>query len=136
MPTNNGGRQAVVYVRVRSIPADPERDQLAIERQRQACEAFCAEQGIDITDVLVNADIARIPGGSLVVCYELSRLTRRVIDLAALLDRDVQVATVTDGEIPDTAALRLQLAAMTAEAEGPRHHDGWSDEAMRWRPTP
>jgi hypothetical protein len=46
------------------------------------------------------------------------------------------VSTVTDGEIPDTATLRLQLAAMTAEADGPRHQDGWSDEAMRWRPTP
>ena len=43
MTTKNDGRQAVVYVRVRTIPTDPERDHLAIEEQRPACEGWCSE---------------------------------------------------------------------------------------------
>ena len=132
MTTKNDGRQAVVYVRVRTIPSDPERDHLAIEEQRRACEGWCSEHGIHIADVLVNTGIARIPDGALVVCYDLSRLTRRPQDLAALLDRDVQVATVTGGEFDDPAMLRLGLGATMAEADGAGDESG---DAFRWRPT-
>ena len=132
MTTKNDGRQAVVYVRVRTIPADPERDRLAIEEQRRACERWCSEHGIHIADVLVNTGITCIPNGALVVCYDLSRLTRRPQDLAALLERDVQIATVTGGEFDDPATLRLGLGATMAEADGTGYESG---DAFRWRPT-
>ena len=132
MTTKNDGRQAVVYVRVRTIPTDPERDHLAIEVQRRACEGCCSERGIHIADVLVNTGIARIPDGALVVCYDVSRLSRRPQDLAALLERDVHVATVTGGEFDDPAMLRLGLAATMAEADGTGDESG---DAFRWRPT-
>jgi hypothetical protein len=105
MTIKDDGRRAVVYVRVR--PTDPERDLQAIDRQRQACEAWCAGQGIDVADVLVNTGIARIPDGALVVCYDISRLSRRPQDLAALLDRNVRVATVTGADLEDPAMVRF-----------------------------
>ena len=131
MTTKDDGRQAVLYVRVR--PTDPERDEQVIERQRQACEAWCAEQGIDVADVLVNTGIARIPDGAFVVCYDVSRLSRRPQDLAALLDRNVRVATVKGVDLEDPAMLRL--TAMMAEADDAGYGIGFIEDAMRWRPT-
>jgi hypothetical protein len=135
MTTNHDGRRAVVSVRVRTIPTDPERDQLAIEEQRRACEAWCSEQGIQIADVLVNTGIARIPDSALVVSYDLSRLTRRPQDLAALLERDVQVATVTGRVFDYPAMLGPHLAVAMAEGDGAGHEAGLSQDAMRWRPS-
>jgi hypothetical protein len=83
--------------------------------------------------VLVNTGLARIPDGALVVCYEVSRLSRRRQDLAALLDRNVRVATVTGTDLEDPAMVRL--TAMTAEADDAGYGIGLIEDAMRWRPT-
>ena len=58
------------------------------------------------------------------MCYDVSRLSRRPQDLAALLDRNVRVATVTGVDLEDPAMLRL--TALMAEADDAGYRIGSS----------
>ena len=111
-PRTNTQRKAAIYLR---ISLDQSGEGLAIERQRQDCEAIAQAKGWDVTEVYADNSISAskksvkrpeyermiddLHAGKFdaVICYDLDRLTRQPRQLEDWIDwaEDRNIALVT-----------------------------------------
>jgi site-specific DNA recombinase len=151
------GTVAVGYVRVST---DKQADRgVSLEAQTEKIRAMAVVQGVELTDVLVDAGesakslnrpgmarlLAMVDAGTVrtVIIAKLDRLTRSVADLAALLKRferrQVSLVSVADALDTRTAAGRLVLNIMVSvsqwerEAIGERTRDAMAHKRANGR---
>lgn len=131
-------RQAAIYLR---ISLDHTGEGLAVERQRQDCEAIASAKGWEVVDVYVDNSVSASKKNvkrpeyermvedllagkfSAVICYDLDRLTRQPRQLEDWIDwaetRDIALVTA-NGEADltnDNGRLFARIKASVARAE-------------------
>ena len=143
-------RLAIGYVRVST---DQQADQgVSLDAQTAKIRAMATVQGVDLTDVIVDAGesakslqrpgmarlLALVDAGAVetVIIAKLDRLTRSVADLAVLLKRferrGVSLVSVADSLDTKTAAGRLVLNIMVSVSQWEREAIGErTRDAMR-----
>lgn len=155
----DGATRAAIYLR---ISLDRAMDGLAIDRQRQDCEAIVSQRGWTLTETYVDQSIsaskrnvtrpaydrmvADYEAGLLdaIVCYDLDRLTRQPRQLEDWIDRAEQhglLLTTANGEADlgtDGGRMYARIKAAVARAEverkGERQSRAQRQRAEQGRP--
>lgn len=135
-------------------------DELAVTRQRHACEQLCTQRGWSIVQTITDNDTSATVGTrkgfvellkaiednkvDVVVCYHADRLARSLVDLEQVISRceraGVKLATVS-GDLDlstDTGRLVARILASVAKGEverkGARQRDANQQHAQMGRP--